>query len=105
MSALQSLIRWFIPNESRFYDYILSVAEATERCARAFDELARAQTPEQRLEILPAVSNAEREGDTALRTIAKALDATFVTPIDREDLYHLASALETVSDFISSTAN
>jgi predicted phosphate transport protein (TIGR00153 family) len=105
MSALQSLIRWFIPDESRFYDYVVSVAEASERCAQAFYEMAKADTAAQRLELLGPITEAEREGDKALRTIAQALDATFVTPIDREDLYHLASSLEVVSDFISSTAN
>ncbi|MBM4367993.1 MAG: DUF47 family protein [Deltaproteobacteria bacterium] len=34
-----------------------------------------------------------------------ALDRTFVTPIDREDLYHLCSAVENVSDFIAATAS
>ncbi|MBM4367346.1 MAG: DUF47 domain-containing protein, partial [Deltaproteobacteria bacterium] len=37
--------------------------------------------------------------------MSDALDRTFVTPIDREDLYHLCSAVENVSDFIAATAS
>ncbi len=104
MSALQNMIRWFIPDETRFFDYVTAVGETSHRCATLFRELA-AETPERRLELLPGLGQAERDGDAALRKLAEALDATFVTPIDREDLYHLAAALETVSDFIASTAN
>jgi uncharacterized protein Yka (UPF0111/DUF47 family) len=104
MSTLQSLIRWLVPDESRFFDYVVAVAETSQRCAVLFHEIARAE-PARRLELLPALGEAERDGDKALRTIAEALDATFVTPIDREDLYHLAQSLEVVSDFIAGTAN
>lgn len=105
MSALQTLIRWFVPDESRFYDHIVAIAESTHRAASLFDQMAHAESLDRRQELLAALGEAEREGDKALRLMSEALDATFVTPIDREDLYHLGSALETVSDFIASTGN
>jgi uncharacterized protein Yka (UPF0111/DUF47 family) len=105
MSVLQNMIKWLIPDEARFYDFVLAVGESSERCARVLNEIAQTERADQRLELLPAVGQAERDGDVALRRMAEALDATFVTPIDREDLYHLAAALEVVSDFASSTAN
>jgi len=48
---------------------------------------------------------ADHDGDKAKKDMADALDATFVTPIDREDLFHLVGVLENISDFISATAN
>jgi uncharacterized protein len=105
MSALQSMIRWFIPDESRFFDYVVAVAETAERAAVVFHTLSRADGHAARAALIDDLREVEHDGDRALRTIAEALDATYVTPIDREDLYHLASALEVISDFVSATAN
>jgi uncharacterized protein len=105
MSALQNMIRWFIPDESRFFDYVVAVAETAERAAVVFHALSRIDAPEARTSLISDLQEVEHDGDRALRTISEALDATFVTPIDREDLYHLASSLEVISDFVSATAN
>jgi uncharacterized protein Yka (UPF0111/DUF47 family) len=105
VSALQNVIRWFIPDESRFFDYVVAVAETADRAAILFHGISRAETPAAREAILVDLREVEHDGDRALRTLSEALDATYVTPIDREDLYHLASALETISDFIAATAN
>jgi predicted phosphate transport protein (TIGR00153 family) len=42
----------------------------------------------------------EQEGDMLTHDIMKKLNKTFITPIDREDLYALASRLDDVIDFI-----
>src|SRR5690349_5564953 len=98
---IQSMIRWFIPDETRFYDYVVAIADSAHRAALLFDQLSRVEGRTAQLELVEQLREAERDGDVGLRIIAEALDATFVTPIDREDLYHLASSLEVVSDFIS----
>jgi uncharacterized protein Yka (UPF0111/DUF47 family) len=105
MASLQSVIRWFMPDERRFYDYAVTTAEAASRAADLFVALTRASGRTAQLELVEKIQAAEDEGDVALRVMADALDATYVTPIDREDLYHLASSLETISDFVSATAN
>jgi uncharacterized protein len=105
VSVLQTMVRWFLPDESRFYDHVVVVAETAHEAALRFQALAQAQGREAQLAHVDRVKEAERDGDRALRTISEALNATFVTPIDREDLYHLASALEIISDIISATAN
>src|SRR3990172_3717569 len=42
----------------------------------------------------------EQEGDVLTHEIMKKLNKTFITPIDREDLYALASRLDDVLDMI-----
>lgn len=42
----------------------------------------------------------EQDGDMVTHDIMKKLNSTFVTPIDREDLYALASRLDDVLDMI-----
>ncbi len=47
----------------------------------------------------------EQEGDILTHEIMKKLNKTFITPIDREDLYGLSSRLDDVVDLIWSAAD
>jgi uncharacterized protein len=47
----------------------------------------------------------EQEGDRITHDIIQRLNSTFVTPIEREDIYALASALDDIVDFIEETAD
>src|SRR6185503_13359991 len=42
----------------------------------------------------------EQAGDRITHDIIQRLNQTFVTPIDREDIYELASALDEVADYL-----
>ena len=47
----------------------------------------------------------EQEGDRITHDIIQRLNSTFVTPIDREDIYALASALDDVVDYIEEVSD
>src|SRR6185312_10647832 len=47
----------------------------------------------------------EQDGDRITHDIIKRLNQTFVTPIDREDIYELASALDDVVDYTEEVAD
>ncbi|MBA3509226.1 MAG: DUF47 domain-containing protein, partial [Thermoleophilaceae bacterium] len=47
----------------------------------------------------------EQEGDRITHDIIQLLNKRFVTPIDREDIYALASALDDVVDFAEEAAD
>ena len=47
----------------------------------------------------------EQEGDRITHDIIQRLNATFVTPFDREDIIALASALDDIVDFIEEVAD
>jgi uncharacterized protein len=102
---LQRAIRLLLPQEVRFFDYVEAAARAADTAATLMDELAAAPSREYRMVLVERIRDAEHDGDRAMKDMSDALDQTFVTPIDREDLYHLTSAIETVSDFIAATAN
>ena len=51
------------------------------------------------------IKEREREGDEITHAIIRRLNTTFVTPIDREDIYLLASALDDVLDAIEAVAD
>jgi predicted phosphate transport protein (TIGR00153 family) len=51
------------------------------------------------------VHELEQEGDVYTHDIMRKLNKTFVTPIDREDIYALASALDDIVDLIWGAAD
>jgi predicted phosphate transport protein (TIGR00153 family) len=55
-------------------------------------------------ELSDEVHEIENRGDTALREMISALQDTFVTPIDRGDLYTLSEAIDNMLDYLNNAA-
>ena len=91
-----------IPKEVRFFDQFEQQSANIKRAAALLRDLihnfsdARAKAH--------AVKEVEHEGDLITHGIVKRLNTTFITPIDREDIYALASRLDDVLDFIEAAA-
>jgi uncharacterized protein Yka (UPF0111/DUF47 family) len=51
------------------------------------------------------VRNLEREADELRRILIEELDKTFVTPIDREDIFALSRAIDDIIDYANSTVD
>jgi uncharacterized protein len=51
------------------------------------------------------VQEREHEGDTTTHEVIQHLNTTFITPMDREDIYALATALDDVVDAIEAAAD
>ncbi len=51
------------------------------------------------------IADREHEGDEVTHAIIRLLNTTFVTPMDREDIYQLATALDDVMDAIEAVAD
>ena len=51
------------------------------------------------------IAECEHAGDLATHAVTRRLNESFVTPIDREDVISLASALDDITDFIDETAD
>lgn len=52
-----------------------------------------------------AIRDQERKGDELERNIVERLNRAFLTPLDREDIYAIATKLEMVMDIIEGVAN
>jgi uncharacterized protein Yka (UPF0111/DUF47 family) len=51
------------------------------------------------------VRTVEREADELRRILIEELDKTFVTPIDREDIYSLSRAVDDIVDYANTTVD
>ena len=97
------LSQLFAPKEREFFDLF---EEAGSNIVRAAELLERMldQWPDHG-ELARDVVVCEQEGDRITHDIIQRLNTTFVTPIDREDIYALASAMDDVVDFIEEIAD
>ncbi|MGA7396329.1 MAG: DUF47 family protein [Solirubrobacterales bacterium] len=92
-----------LPKDSSFFDLFSEAGQNTLRASRMLDEMMNAWPDDNGLtrEILLT----EQEGDRITHDIIKRLNSTFVTPIDREDIYGLATKLDDVVDYIEEAAD
>ena len=85
------------PRETGFYELLARSATNLVTGTNLLAELLGA-APAARSDIADRMRKAEHEGDEATHAIMRALNTTFVTPFDREDIYRLASNLDDVMD-------
>jgi predicted phosphate transport protein (TIGR00153 family) len=93
----------FVPRDREFFDLFEEAGTNILRAADLLDRMLRnyPDTKELAREILLC----EQEGDRITHDIVQRLNQTFVTPIDREDILELASALDDIVDFTEEVAD
>jgi predicted phosphate transport protein (TIGR00153 family) len=92
-----------VPKDRVFFDLFNEAGQNNVRAARLLKEMLEGWPDERGLarEILLA----EQEGDRITHDIAQRLNATFVTPLDREDIFGLATQLDDIVDYTEETAD
>jgi len=84
-----------LPTDDRFFALFDDVASNLAECARRLSALVADEMPSDHLEEVLAC---ERRGDELTKEILQRLNASFVTPFDREDIHELAEGLDDVVD-------
>jgi predicted phosphate transport protein (TIGR00153 family) len=93
----------FAPKDRVFFGLFEESAANVLRAAELLDEMLRS-FPEQH-GLARAILLCEQEGDRITYDIIQRLNATFVTPIDREDILELASGLDDIVDLTEEVAD
>jgi hypothetical protein len=101
---IDRLLRYLLPRPDQFFTLLEGLAEKIETSASVFAELQTAANREEIATIAGRLKPIETEADAICQNLYHEIDRTFVTPIDREDLAHLAKALDNVVDSIEHTA-
>lgn len=90
---------WPFPKRANFYQLLIDQAEKVEEGMRQLNEFAED----------PCESNAqkvqrlEEEADELRRILIDELNHSFVTPIDREDIFALSRSIDDMCDYAKST--
>ena len=93
----------FLPRDRTFFDLFIEAGQNTVHAARLLDRMMN-QWPEDE-GLSREIVKAEQEGDRITHDIVQRLNSTFVTPIDREDIYGLATQMDDIVDFTEEAAD
>jgi predicted phosphate transport protein (TIGR00153 family) len=91
------------PRGREFFDLFEEAGGNIVRATDLLDQMLR-DYPERR-DLAREILICEQEGDRITHDLIHALNNTFVTPIDREDILELASALDDIVDFVEEVAD
>jgi predicted phosphate transport protein (TIGR00153 family) len=92
-----------LPRDRTFFDLFIEAGENTLQAARLLDQMM-GSWPDSG-ELSQQIVDAEQEGDRITHDIVKRLNSTFVTPIDREDIYGLATQMDDIVDYTEEAAD
>jgi predicted phosphate transport protein (TIGR00153 family) len=93
----------FAPRDHEFFDLFEEAGANILQAAGLLDEMLRGYPEKEAL--ARDILTCEHEGDRITHDIIRRLNETFVTPIDREDIYALASKLDDIVDYIEEVAD
>ena len=93
----------FAPRDRVYFELFEEAGQNILRAATLLAELL-AGYPDNK-ELATEILDCEHEGDRITHDIITRLNHTFVTPIDREDILALASALDDIVDFTEEVAD
>ena len=92
-----------LPRDRTFFDLFIQAGHNTVHAARLLDRMMHSWPDEK--DLAREILLAEQEGDKITHTIVQRLNSTFVTPIDREDIYGLATQIDDIVDYTEEAAD
>jgi uncharacterized protein len=93
------LKEFFKPRQDKFLQSLTAQAEITLHGMEALEAYMKRGSDKH----ATAVAQAEKDADEVRRILIDDLNRTFVTPLDREDIFALSRAIDDVMDYAYST--
>ena len=100
-----NLFDLLLPRETKFYTFLTQQSANLVECTVAFKAIVgdiHKTEPAELRRRLAAIKEFEKKGDAIERQIIDELDKTFITPLDREDIHHIATCIDRTLDMIDS---
>lgn len=92
----------FLPRDEKFYDYFEKGAHQVVQGAIHLEELLKNFNDVQVK--TKKIKDIEHQGDLITHDTIESLNRTFITPLDREDIHDLITAIDDVLDYIEACA-
>lgn len=104
MSAINSIMKIFLPKDRIFYQLFREVSVTSLEMAVLLKKMVVEPSFEERGKIVSQIEDLEHKNDDLTHKIFTELSRNFITPFDREDIHYLASAMDDVADYIFASA-
>jgi predicted phosphate transport protein (TIGR00153 family) len=104
MGKADRVIRMFLPKEERFHELLGRDTENLTHAVKLFSEIAHTASFEERRVKVVELKHLEHEGDVITRQVFDALNTSFITPFDPDDIRALAIDLDDILDSVEGAA-
>jgi uncharacterized protein len=104
VKKVDSVIRFLLPKEEAFHQLLDQGTENLVHAVRIFSEIAHSANLEERRVRMIRLKALEHDGDMLTKQVFDALNASFITPFDRDDIQNIAIDLDDVLDNIEGAA-
>ena len=101
---IDRLIQILLPHDEKFYRLFEESTRLLLKASVALRKVADSDSA-MTLSLVKEIEGLEHQADEVTHEIFGELNATFVTPFDREDIHQLASSLDDIMDFINGSAS
>jgi predicted phosphate transport protein (TIGR00153 family) len=101
---LDKVFSFLAPKEGKFYPLFKEASANLIVGAELLVEFMHEHSPEKREDLGRKIKEAELVGDQIAKNLYKTLSSTFITPFDREDIFELIHATDSVLDLIYGAA-
>jgi predicted phosphate transport protein (TIGR00153 family) len=102
--SLDKIVKWLMPKEERFHELLALDTANLVKAARLFKEIADGTNLEERRVKSVMLKAVEHDGDTLTRQVFEALNSTFITPLDREDIRSIAMDIDDILDYLEAVS-
>ncbi len=92
----------FIPKEEKFYDLFEELINKIEEGGKVFLDMV--ETYEYPLPKITKLKELEHEADVITHRTYEKMHKSFLTPLDREDIYALVNKMDSILDMIEASA-
>lgn len=96
-------VKWLLPREEHFFDLLEQGAACSLQSGQLLLDCCQAKSAAERAMFVDRMTDEEHAADRVIFEVYDALNKTFVTPMDRSDIYALATDLENITDRVHST--
>ena len=93
-----------LPKEEKFFPMFEGLSELISKAAHILAKIIDNPEPSQMEDAFKEIKSLENQADDIAHAVFDALDTTFITPFDREDIHQLVSKMDDVLDFINAVS-
>lgn len=104
MKKFDGIIKALLPKEDKFHEILARDTANLEKAVKIFAEIARTSNFEERRIKVLELKAVEHDGDLITREVFDALNQSFITPFDRDDIQSIAIDLDDILDYLEGAA-
>lgn len=93
-----------LPKEEKFFPLFEDLADLVTEAAVVLSKIIESNDPSREMDHFREIKTLEKKADDIAHAVFDALDTTFITPFDREDIHEFVSKMDDVLDYVNSVS-